>query len=216
MRSTRPSTGFNLYLITDRRKSPDILQTVEKALRGGVRAVQLREKDMFSRELYELAHDMRKLTLRYGAKLFINDRADIALAVDADGVHIGADSVPLYKVRSIIGEKMMIGVSCHNMISAITAQEKGANFITFGPVFFTPSKAIYGEPVGLEKLSEVAAVVKIPVFALGGVNRSNIREVLGAGATGISLISGIVAAPDPEEEAAAILTMLPDAEPVYV
>lgn len=203
---------FNLYLITDRRKTPNLLATVETALKAGVKAVQLREKDMFTRELYELAHEMRKLTTRYGAKLFINDRADIALAVDADGIHVGGDGIPLYKIRKVVGEKMLLGVSCHNMISAITAQEKGADFITFGPVFFTPSKAPFGDPVGVEKLAEVASVLSIPVFGLGGINRKTIPEVLEAGAFGVSLISAIIAAADPAAETSAILSLLPDVD----
>lgn len=205
---------FDLYLITDRKQSrgEGLLETVEEALKGGVKAVQLREKDVFSRELYEMAYELRKLTSRYGASLFINDRIDIALAVDADGVHLGGDSLPIYKARTLLGDKKLLGVSCHNQVNAITAQEKGADFITFGPVFYTPSKAAFGEPVGLAKLQDVTNLLEIPVFALGGINRHNVRQVMDAGARGIALISAIIAADHPRREAEALLSLIPAAK----
>ncbi len=209
-----PWIDFNLYLITDRHQTNGrgLAETVEEALKGGVRAVQLREKDLSSRELYEFAYNLRKLTARYGARLFINDRVDIALAVDADGVHLGGQSIPIYKVRAILGEKRLIGVSCHNQVSAITAQEKGADFITFGPVYYTASKAAYGEPVGIGRLADVASLLRIPVFALGGINRDNADETVKAGAHGIALISAILAAEAPRTEARTLLSLLPPLE----
>ncbi len=209
-----PWIDFNLYLITDRHQTNGrgVVKTVEEALKGGVRAVQLREKDLSSRELYELAYDLRKLTARYGARLFINDRVDIALAVDADGVHLGGQSIPIYRVRTILGEKKLIGVSCHNQVSAITAQEKGADFITFGPVYYTASKAAYGDPVGIGRLGDVANLLRIPVFALGGLNSTNTDETIKAGAHGIALISAILAADSPRMEARTLLGLLPPLE----
>ncbi|KAF0219626.1 MAG: thiamine-phosphate [Geobacteraceae bacterium] len=208
---TRHRIDFNLYLISDRRqaRSGNLLEVVEEALKGGVKAVQLREKDVFSRDLYEMAHELRKLTSRYGAGLFINDRLDIALAVDADGIHLGGDSLPIYKARALLGENKLLGVSCHNQVSAITAQEKGADFITFGPVFYTPSKAPYGDPVGLAKLADVTKLLEIPVFALGGINRNNARQVIAAGAHGIALISAIIADEKPRQETEMLLSLLP-------
>ena len=206
-----PWMDFNLYLITDRQQTSgrDLLQVVERALRGGVRAVQVREKDLTSRELYESTYELRKLTARYDAKLFVNDRVDIALAVEADGVHLGNNGIPIYRARKILGEKKLIGVSCHNQISAITAQEKGADFITFGPVYYTQSKAVYGKPVGLERLEEVANLLQIPIFALGGVNSANAREVLDHGAFGIAMVSAILKADDPQEAAKELIELLP-------
>lgn len=207
------SLDFNLYLITDRHQigSLNLLDVVEEALKGGVRGVQLREKDLTSREFYELAYDMRKLTSRYDARLFINDRVDIALAVDADGVHLGLNSLPIHRVRRLIGDKKLIGLSCHNQVNAIMAQEKGADFITFGPVYYTPSKAQYGKPVGVEKLEIVSHLLDIPVLALGGIKKGNIHEVSAAGAAGIALVSAIIASDDPRSEASAMISMLPPA-----
>lgn len=201
---------FDLYLITDRRQvtGGDLLLAVEQALQAGVRAVQLREKDIFSRELYELAFELRKLTARFGARLIINDRADIALAVDSDGVHLGGDSIPLHRIRRILGPEKIIGVSCHNHVSAIAAQENGADFITFGPVFHTPSKAQYGEPVGLEKLEAITSLLNIPVFGLGGIKPHNIPAVMEAGASGIAMISAILATESPKDSATEILNVL--------
>lgn len=208
---TQPRVPFNLYLITDRKqiKGENLPDAVERALQGGVRAVQLREKDLSSRELFELAVEMRKITSRHNALLFINDRLDIALAVDADGVHLGGESIPLYKARILMGSDRLIGVSCHNQVSARNAQERGADFITFGPVYFTPSKAPYGDPVGLDKVRLVAGALSIPVFGLGGIKESNARQVMEAGARGVSVISAVLAAADPRQAAETLIASLP-------
>lgn len=202
---------FNLYLITDRNQTGNLrlIDVVEEALKGGVKGIQLREKDLSSRELYELAYDMRKLTTKYGARLLINDRVDIALAVEADGVHLGLNSLPIHRVRRLLGADRLIGLSCHNQVNAIMAQENGADFITFGPVYYTPSKANYGKPVGVDRLEIVSHLLEIPVFALGGIKKNNITEVMAAGAAGISLVSAIIADDDPGKEAAAMISMLP-------
>jgi thiamine-phosphate pyrophosphorylase len=211
---SRPAVDFNLYLITDRQntRGREISFVVEEALKGGAKAVQLREKDLSSRALYETAYELRKLTARYDARLFINDRIDIALAVAADGVHLGSTSIPVHRARQILGDKRLIGVSCHNTVSAINAQEKGADFITFGPVYYTPSKAVYGNPVGVGKLAEISELLRIPVFALGGINRKNVSQVIETGAHGIALVSAILAAADPHAEMKALLSTLPARE----
>lgn len=212
MRNRGPSLSldFKLYLITDRRAcaARDLVLVVEETLKGGVKAVQLREKDLSSRDLYELALAMRKLTARYNAGLFINDRLDIALAVDADGVQLGIHSIPIDRARKLLGEKRLIGVSCHGRESAIASQEKGADFITYGPVFHTPSKAAYGPPVGIDSLREVTSLLRIPVFALGGITSRNTRQVLDAGAHGIALISAVIGAENPAVEAKTLLALL--------
>ncbi|HBG04670.1 MAG: thiamine-phosphate diphosphorylase [Geobacteraceae bacterium GWC2_58_44] len=212
-----PWIDFNLYLIAGRGETlgRNLEFVVEEALRGGVRAVQLRDKALTTKELYETAYELRRLTSRYGAKLIINDRVDVALSVEADGVHIGSSSLPLYKVRRLLGEKKLIGVSCHNQVQAITAQEMGADFITFGPVYYTASKAPYGDPVGLEKLDLVTGMLQIPVFALGGINRQNCAEVVSCGVRGVALISGIMSAPEPREAAKGLLTLLPPLDQGY-
>jgi len=208
--SAETQVDFNLYLITDRQQTGGmrLIDVVEEALKGGVRGVQLREKDLSSKELYELAYDLRKLTAKYDARLIINDRVDIALAVEADGVHLGLNSMPIHRVRKLLGSNRLIGLSCHNQVNAIMAQENGADFITFGPVYYTPSKANYGQPVGINRLETVSHLLNIPIFALGGIKQENIPEVLAAGASGIALVSAIIASDDPRSEAAAMVSML--------
>ena len=201
---------FSLYLITDRHQTAgrNLPAVVEEALAGGVRAVQLREKDLTPRELLELARTLRNLTGRYGATLIINDRVDIALTVEADGVHLGEASIPAAAARRLLGPDRLIGVSCHNTEGALAAETSGADFITFGPVYPTPSKATYGPPVGVERLSETAELLRIPVFALGGIKRENTPEAMATGAAGIALISAIIAAGNPTKEACAFLSLL--------
>lgn len=185
---------FRLYLITDRKLvSPvtSLRSAVEEALRGGVRAIQLREKDLPTRELLKTAYEMREVTAKYGAKLFINDRVDIALCVEADGVHLGRSSMPVYAVRSIVGERCLIGASTHSLEEALEAEREGADFINFGPLFETASKLTYGQPLGLEALKSVRKQVALPVFGIGGVKLHDTGEVLRSGADGIALISGI-------------------------
>jgi thiamine-phosphate pyrophosphorylase len=207
----KPSVDFNLYLITDRNgcNVRDLECTIEEALLGGVKAVQLREKDLSSRELYILASKLRVLTTHCDARLIINDRVDIALAVAADGVHLGHGSIPVREARRLLGADRLIGVSCHNRQEALTAQEESVDFITFGPVFHTPSKAAYGDPVGLYELDEISHLLSLPVFALGGIKRNNAQQAIDAGVHGIAMISAILAAETPRDEAAAMIALLP-------
>lgn len=198
---------FRVYLITDRRQAPggDIARAVAGALDGGIRAVQLREKDLPGDELFRLAGRMRDLTARHGARLLVNDRVDVALAVGADGVHLGGASIPASVARGLLGKEALIGCSTHGARELREAVDQGADFVTFGPVYPTPSKAAYGPPVGVAALAEACRTAAVPVFALGGVKAENAGEVIGAGAFGIALISGIVAAADPRGAAAELV-----------
>lgn len=198
---------FSLYLITDRMQTAgrSLPAVVADALRGGLRAVQLREKDLTAGQLFELAWELRRITREFGARLLINDRIDVALAVAADGVHLGKAGLPVAVARRILGSAGLIGYSAHSTDEAVRAQRDGADFVTLGPVYHTPSKALYGEPLGLNALTEAAGVVAIPVFALGGVKQSSVAEVLSAGAQGVALISAIMAAPDPALETESLL-----------
>lgn len=190
---------FRLYLITDRKLFSDIndfMKAIEEALSAGIKAVQLREKDLSTRELLDMAYRFRELTAGYNAKLFINDRLDIALSVDADGVHLGQSGIPVRAVRKVVKDRLMIGCSAHNETEAVEAEAEGADFITFGPIFRTPSKLKYGEPVGFRSLQEVKRKVSLPIFGIGGIKSENIHDVLNSGASGIALISGILAEAD--------------------
>ncbi len=193
------AVDFNFYLITDRQLFTDhssLFNAVEEVLKGGLKAVQLREKDLGTRDLLDMAYKMRELTRTYGAKFFVNDRVDIALAVEADGVHLGRESIPVHAVRKTFRDKLMIGVSTHNLEEALEAEKGGADFITLGPVYHTPSKMKYGEPIGIEPLRNTKAKISIPVFAIGGIKSDKVREVKEAGVDGVALISAILTAED--------------------
>ena len=199
---------FSLYLITDRRSLPpgqDLITVVAAALRGGVRGVQLREKDLSAAELYPLALELRRLTREFSARLLINDRVDLALAVDADGVHLGAHSLPVHVARQLLGGQRIIGVSTHHPDEVHRAAVAGADFVTFGPVYATPSKLPYGPPIGLEPLAAVCADATLPVFALGGVSVARLPELRAAGCAHVALIGAILQAKDPEEAARGLL-----------
>ncbi len=188
---------FRLYLITDRKVATKPLpEAVRLALEGGVKAVQLREKDLPVRELLCLAQELRSITREFGAKLFINDRVDVAVSVDADGVHLGTQSMPLEGARKVVGKGMLIGVSTHNLEEAKAAEAGGADFITFGPIFETPSKTQYGYPVGLEAIKSLITEVYIPIFAIGGIHSGNIKQIIMSGAAGVAMISAIFSSPD--------------------
>jgi thiamine-phosphate pyrophosphorylase len=197
------NVDFRVYLITDRKLAPggDLSGTVERALEGGVRAVQLREKDLSGKELFLLADKLRAVTARHGARLLVNDRADVARAVGADGVHLGVLSIPAREARRLLGENAIIGCSAHNGKEIGEAEEGGADFVTFGPVYATASKASFGPPVGVAALAEACGKARIPVFALGGIGTGNVVETARAGSFGIALVSAIIAAPDPRTAA---------------
>lgn len=210
---------FEVYLITDRKlftNDYSLFTAVEDALKAGVKAVQLREKDLPTRELLDMAYKMRELTARYSAKLFINDRLDIAMSVDADGVHLGQSSMPAYAVRKAVNascimhyaSRFFIGVSTHNQDEALTAEKEGADFITFGPVYPTPSKLKYGNPVGIDSLKKIAERVVIPIFGIGGIKPDNAKEVVNAGAYGVALISGILGENDIRKAAENYLNLI--------
>ncbi len=191
--------SFDLYLVTDRSQTQgrDLLWVLGEALEGGARAVQLREKDLGGRDLFLLADKVKKLCDRYRAGLFINDRVDIALGIDADGVHLGSGSMPVGAVRLLVGKKKLIGVSAHSLKDAREAEKAGADFILFGPVYFTPSKAAYGRPQGLDALKEIVENNSLPVYAIGGVKAAHIPKVKATGCRGIALISAVLSAEDP-------------------
>lgn len=192
---------FNLLLITDRMNLPEgttLYDQVEAALRGGLRAVQLREKDLQFHQLLPIAQQLRDLTRRHDARLFINGNFDVALSVEADGIHLPSNNPPIDLAKSILGDKALIGVSTHTLDEVQSAAAAGADFVTFGPVYPTPSKAAYGEPVGLDKLSEACAETTIPVFALGGVTPEKAGELRAHGCDRVACIGAILHSDHPE------------------
>ncbi|MBI5055920.1 MAG: thiamine phosphate synthase [Nitrospirae bacterium] len=181
-----------LYLITDRTLSGlSHTQIVRQAIAAGIRTIQLREKQMTKKELYHEALSLRELTRKYKATFIINDYIDIALAADADGVHLGQDDMPVEEARRIMGRKKIIGVSTHSLKQALKAQEAGADYIGFGPMFPTSTKDA-GSSKGLRKLSEVREHINIPIVAIGGISPNNVPSVLEAGADAVAVMSAIL------------------------
>jgi thiamine-phosphate pyrophosphorylase len=205
-----PTPHFHLYLVTDRLHAGgrDLLVVLQEALEGGVKAIQLREKDLSGKELFLLAEKTRRLCERYQAALLINDRVDVAVAIDAAGVQLGNTSLPIRDARSLLGEDRLIGASIHSIEEAQHAQNVGADFILFGPVYFTPSKAAFGAPQGVSALKKIVEMTRIPVYAIGGIKPENINEVRGAGVKGVALISAILEAPKPKQAAETIIQQL--------
>jgi thiamine-phosphate pyrophosphorylase len=203
-------TDFNLYLVTDRNQTGvrDLLWVLEQALDGGIRAVQLREKDLSGRDLFLLAERSQKLCQAYGAALFINDRVDVAQAVDAAGVQLGKPSIPVVTARALLGAQKLIGVSTHTLEEAQAAEQSGADFILFGPVYFTASKAAYGPPQGLSALKTIVDNISLPVYAIGGITLENVESAKNTGVRGVALISAIVSAANPKEAAEKMLRKL--------
>jgi thiamine-phosphate pyrophosphorylase len=191
--------GFSLYLVTDRTQTRGrpLIEVVDDCLRAGLKAVQVREKDLSAMELLNLARSLRDLTGRSGARLFINDRVDVAQAVGADGVQRAHHSLPTRTIRSLMGPERLIGVSAHSLEEARAAQAEGADFVVFGPIYDTPSKRPYGPPLGLESLARVTTALTIPVFAIGGITPERVAEVKAAGARGVAAIRAILAAEQP-------------------
>jgi thiamine-phosphate pyrophosphorylase len=176
--------------------------------RAGVRAFQLRAKELPPRELLPLARELRSITRALEALLIVNDRADIALAADADGVHLGQEDLPLAAARRLMGRKL-VGLSTHDLAQAVAAEREGADYIGFGPVFATKTKETgYGER-GLEMLGRVRAAVSLPIVAIGGITEENVRGVWRAGADAAAMISELANAPDPEAKARRILSLHP-------
>jgi thiamine-phosphate pyrophosphorylase len=201
--------GFRLYLITDRGASarPPV-DVVEECLAAGLRAVQLREKDLEARPLLAMARALRDATRAHGARLLVNDRADVALAAEADGVQRTHTSLPVAALRAITSRGFLVGASTHSLDEARQAEAEGADFIVFGPVYDTPSKRAYGPPQGVPALERVAAGIARPVIAVGGLTPARVPEVLAAGAAGVAVIRDIYAAERPGDRTKAFLDAL--------
>lgn len=200
---------FRLYAITGEQFHPgrNVVAVMEEAILGGADIIQLRDKKSSKREVLCKAKALRELTRKYGVTFIVNDHIDVALAVDADGVHLGQDDLPLPEARRIVGNKI-IGVSTHAMEEARLAEKEGADYIGAGPVFATKSKEDAVAPVTISYISEVAKEIRIPFVAIGGIKLHNVDQVLKAGATRICAISEIVGSQDVRETCKAFMNII--------
>lgn len=190
---SKAKVDYSLYLVTDREilGERDLVESIEHAIQGGVTVVQLREKSVSTLQFLQLAIKVKELTSRYHIPLIINDRLDIALAVDADGLHVGQDDLPMLKARELFPHKL-IGVSASNLAEALLAQQQGADYLGVGAVFSTTTKTD-ATVVSLDQLELIKKTVTIPVVAIGGINRRNLAQVMLTGIDGVSVVSAILA-----------------------
>ncbi|KPK00219.1 MAG: hypothetical protein AMK71_08575 [Nitrospira bacterium SG8_35_4] len=181
-----------LYLLTDTTIARlSHIQIVRKALSAGVRTIQLREKNISKKELYKVAVSIQEIVIKYRAKLIINDYVDIAKAVDADGVHLGQEDMPVEEARKVLGKQKVIGISTHSLAQAVRAERAGADYIGFGPIFQTSTKDA-GRPKGINGLRKIRKRILIPVVAIGGITWENVHEVLESGADACAIAAGIL------------------------
>lgn len=194
---------YSIYLVAQTNVcTPErLLKVVEDALRGGVTLVQLREKNAETGAFVATAQALSGLLKRYNTPLIINDRIDVALACDAAGVHLGQNDMPLGLARKILGFNKIIGISASNVQEAITAEQGGADYIGAGAVYATPTKTDAGTPLGLTGLKAITRAVKIPVVAIGGINVNNAALVRQQGASGVAVVSAVMAAVNPNAAA---------------
>ena len=210
----KQNIDYSLYLVTDRglARGRSTLDIVSAAVSGGVTCVQLREKDCSTLEFIEEALAIKNFLNTREVPLIINDRLDVALAVRADGVHLGQSDMPLEMARKIVGRSMLIGISAESVQDAVEAEKGGADYLGVSPIYATPTKSDTAPPLGLEGLQEIRKRVKIPLAAIGGLNESNAAEVIRHGADGVAVVSAIVAADDPGTSARKLKQIIDEAK----
>jgi len=185
--------------VTDRKQTGgrDLVTVLSQALVAGVQAIQLREKDLDTIDVYRLGERLLSLTRQAGAALIVNDRVDVAMALGADGVHLTRKSLPPMEARALVGSRMLLGISCHGLADVREAVEGGVDFVVLGPIYETPSKVPYGAPLTPVILKQARGICPLPILAIGGINTTRVPEVVHAGADGVAVISAVLAAPDP-------------------
>ncbi|MBP1774925.1 MAG: Thiamine-phosphate pyrophosphorylase [candidate division NC10 bacterium] len=185
--------------MTDRKQTGgrDLVTVLSQALVAGVQAIQLREKDLDTIDVYRLGERLLSLTRQAGAALIVNDRVDVAMALGADGVHLTRKSLPPMEARALVGSRMLLGISCHGLADVREAVEGGVDFVVLGPIYETPSKVPYGAPLTPVILKQARGICPLPILAIGGINTTRVPEVVHAGADGVAVISAVLAAPDP-------------------
>ena len=204
---------YSLYLVTDRglARGRSTFEVVKAAVSGGVTCIQLREKDCSTLEFIEQAVAIKNFLETRQIPLIINDRLDVALAVGADGIHLGQTDMPLGIAKKIAGPSMLIGISAESVQDAIEAENSGADYLGVSPIYATPTKTDTAPPLELQGLREIRSRVKIPLVGIGGLNKSNAAEVIQNGGDGVAVVSAIVAADDPELAARTLKQIIDEA-----
>ena len=196
-RLKKSQVNYSLYLVTDRKLlgDRDLCKTIEDAIKGGVTLVQLREKNTTTNGFINIATNVKKITNKYNIPLIINDRIDVALAIDADGVHVGPDDMSINMARKLLGQDKIIGASTNCVKEALEAESQGADYLGVGAMFPTKTKN-NTEDVSIDELRNIKKLVNIPIVAIGGVNEKNASSVIAAGIDGIAVVSAILGKED--------------------
>ncbi|MCP4623405.1 MAG: thiamine phosphate synthase [bacterium] len=204
---------YSLYLVTDRglAQGRSTLDIIRSAVQGGVTCVQVREKECSTLDFIEQAQSIKEYLQSRGVPLIINDRVDVALAVGADGVHLGQTDMPLDMAKNIIGDSMIIGISAESLADAIAAGKGGADYLGVSPIYATPTKTDTAPPLGLEGLRAIRQKVNLPLVGIGGLNRDNAAAVIRHGGDGVAVVSAIVAADDPMQAAGDLKQIIDEA-----
>jgi thiamine-phosphate pyrophosphorylase len=192
------SVDFRLLLVTDRHQTygRPLVRVLHDAIKAGVPAIQLRERDLSTSDLLSLTQKIQAITTSGSVSLIVNDRVDLTMALNLDGVHLRSDSLPPLPVRQLIGPRRLIGVSTHSVEDVRRANQGGADYVVFGPIFETPSKRPFGSPLGLHLLADVCRRSSIPVLAIGGITRERVHDVRRAGAHGVAVIGALLSRND--------------------
>lgn len=195
-----PGVDFRLLLVTDRHQTNGrpLVSLLQRVLSAGAPAIQLRERDLSARELVTLACEVQAVTASRRSQLLINDRIDVALALEGIGVHLRGNSLPVSVARQLLGVQRLLGVSVHAVEEVLSAQSQGADYIVLGPIYETPSKQIFGPPLGIHTLEKACRLVRIPIIGIGGVTAARAREMRRAGAFGVAVITAVLGAADVE------------------
>jgi thiamine-phosphate pyrophosphorylase len=201
-----PSLQSRLLIVTDRQqtKGRPLLSVLAQALKAGSLSIQLRERDLGAKELLALAEDIQRL-MPPGAQLLINDRVDVALSLEAAGVHLRSNSLPVSVARGILGPDRLLGASVHSVSEAVHAENGGADYVVLGPIYETPSKQPYGPPLGLSTLEKAARIVRVPIIGIGGVTAVRARDMRAAGAFGVAVVTAVLGAEDVQAATRALL-----------
>ena len=195
-----PTLSSRLLVVTDRHqtKGRPLVPLLQQVLTAGTSAIQLRERDLSARELVMLAREVQAVTASSKSQLLINDRVDVALALEGVGVHLRSNSLPLPVARQMLGAQRLLGISVHAIEEVVQAEAAGADYIVLGPIYETPSKQTFGPSLGIHTLEKACTLVRIPIIGIGGVTAARAREMRGAGAFGAAVITAILGADDVE------------------
>lgn len=198
LKNEKQMFDLSLYIITDRRLSRgrSTVEVVQRALQGGATIIQLREKELSDRELYEEGMRIKPLIKEAGAGFIVNDRIDVALALEADGVHLGQKDLPMSIARRLLGTEKIIGISAKTAEDALEAKSQGADYLGVGAIYPTETKTDGEVIVGTKRIKEIKKAVKLPIVGIGGIKLHNAKEVIKAGADGIAVVSAVTSAQD--------------------